>query len=59
MDKEELIKYEMPIIAEFISIGWLQTLLAWYIGNKVNRKLRRYSKRLAREAFLRHKNIIS
>jgi hypothetical protein len=53
MTPEELIKYELPSFAEFISIGWMQTILGWYYGRKVRRKIRRYNKRLKREEFIK------
>lgn len=53
MDKEELLKYEMPTIAEFVSIDCLQTLLAIYLSWKINRKLHRYYKRKDREEFIK------
>jgi len=52
MDKKELIIYEMPSIAEFISIGWIQTIVAKYVAWKVNRKMARYAGRLIREQFI-------
>lgn len=51
MNKEELIKYEAPYIAEFVN-GWLGTLIAKYIVWKINKKLRRYNKRIEREKFV-------
>lgn len=53
MTTEELIKYEMPTAFEFISVGWMQNIAAWYIGHKVNRKIRRYNQRLKREEFIK------
>jgi len=53
MKKEELIKYELPSLAEFVSIGWLQTIIAWYYAKKVNRKFARYEKRLKREDWIK------
>lgn len=52
MDTEELLKYEMPIIAEFISIGWIQTIVAKYVAWKVHNKLIRYRERKEREVFI-------
>lgn len=49
MKPEELIKYELPTIAEFVSIGWLQNIIAWYYAKKINRKWARYQKRIARD----------
>jgi len=45
MTKEELILYEMPFFVEFISINWLQDIIARYIGWKVNRKFNRFARR--------------
>lgn len=53
MNKEELIQYELPGIAEYISIDWLQTIIARYSSWKINRKLRRYYKRKDREKYIR------
>ena len=52
---EDLVTYEMPTIAEFIAIGWLQTICARYLAWKVNRKIRRYNKRIEREQYLKSK----
>jgi len=56
MDKRELVIYESPLIAEFISIGWIQNIVAYFIARKVSRKMRRYNKRKAREAFFNNFN---
>jgi len=53
MNTKELLKYEMPSIAEYCSIGWIQNIIAWCTAKKINRKTRRYNARLAREAFVR------
>ncbi len=53
MKKEDLVLYEMPTIAEFVSIGWMQTIIVHYIAWKVNRKIRRWNKRIEREEFIR------
>lgn len=52
METKELIKYELPNWVEFISIGWMQDIIAYYYGKKVNRKWHRYLKRQAREKYL-------
>lgn len=52
MNKEELLVYEMPAIAEFVSIGWMQTIIAKYVAWKVNRKVERYNYRARRKALL-------
>jgi hypothetical protein len=49
MEKKEILKYEAPFIAEFISIGWMQDVIARYIAWKVNRKWKRYLYREDRE----------
>jgi len=51
MKKKDLIGYEMPTVAEFISFNWGQEIIARYIAWKVNRKYKRYMKRLARARF--------
>ena len=53
MKKEELLKYEMPSIAEYISIAWMQKIVARYCAWKINRKWRRYENRQKREKFLK------
>lgn len=47
----ELLKYELPSWTELCSIKWIQSIIAWYYSKKVNRKFKRYQKRLAREKF--------
>lgn len=56
MKANELIKYELPPITEYISNRWLQGLIGKYYGRKVIKKLERYKKRLQREEWL---NIIN
>lgn len=51
MKKDELIIYELPSWAELCSIGWVQSLIAFWYARKVNRKFIRYQKRLARAKF--------
>ena len=53
MEKLDLGMYEAPSIAENISIGWMQELMARYIAWKVNRKWKRYEVRLARNKFFK------
>lgn len=53
MTKEELLEYEMPSIAEYVSIGWLQTILARYTAKTVNRKVARWNRRQERKEFIR------
>jgi len=53
MEKKEILKYEAPFIAEFISIGWMQDVIARYIAWKVNRKWKRYLYREDREKWVR------
>lgn len=52
MNEEELLKYELPSISEYISIGWMQEIIARLTANRINRKLRRYKKRKEREEFI-------
>ena len=59
MKKEELILYESPTIAEFISLDWLQEIIAKYLAWKINRKWARYQYRLARHEFFNQKIICS
>lgn len=53
-DKEMrmLLKYELPSIAEYCSISWIQEVIARYPAMKIDRKWVRYQKRLQREKFL-------
>ncbi len=50
---EDLLAYEMYSISEWVSIGWMQTILARLLAWKVNRKIARYNKRLAREDWIK------
>jgi len=52
MDIDKLLKYEMWSIAEWVSWGWLQNIIAKLVAIKINRKLRRYNKRIEREKFV-------
>jgi hypothetical protein len=52
LKKEDLLFYEAPTITEFLSFRFLQDVMARYIAWKINRKWRRYEKRLAREEFI-------
>ena len=54
MKKEKLVMYEMPVIAEFISIGWMQSIVGHYVAWKVNRKMKRWKKRIERKEFLKN-----
>ncbi len=51
-DKEMLLKYELPSIAECCSVDWIQDIIARYTAMKINRKWARYQKRLKRERFI-------
>lgn len=53
MNKEELLKYELPSISEYCDFEWMQTLVGRYSAWKVNKKIRRYNKRKEREEFIR------
>ena len=46
MNEEELCLYELPTWAEFVGIGWIGDLIAKWLAWTVNRKLRRYERRL-------------
>jgi len=48
----DLIMYEMPLIAEFISINWLQNILAKYTAHKVTKKMARFNKRVDRKELI-------
>jgi len=50
---EDLVRYETPVIAEFISTGWIQDILAKHLARKVSRKIARYNKRIDRDNFLK------
>lgn len=45
--RKDIILYEMPSWAEYVPFSWMQDLVAWYIAKTVNRKMRRYEKRIA------------
>lgn len=49
----ELLKYETPSIAEFVSWEWLQNIISRYLAWKINRKLKRYNMRCTREEWLK------
>lgn len=53
MTKKELMTYEAPTITEYISIDLLQKVLGKYVAWKINRKLKRYQKRLEIELFIK------
>lgn len=56
MTTEELLKYEMSSVVEYVSWDWLQEIIAKYYAKKVTRKLQRYRYRKQREVLF--KNII-
>lgn len=53
MTPEKLIRYELPSWTEYCSIGWVQSIIAWYYGKKTMRKWYRYQNRLKREVWLK------
>ncbi len=52
MKKEEALLYDLPSIVEYVSWGWLQTILARYVAWKVTRKINRYNKRIERKKWI-------
>lgn len=52
MSIKELLLYEMPTIGEYISIKWIQDIIARYLAWNTQRKYDRYlrRKRLMRRA---------
>ncbi len=58
MNPIELIKYELPRWIESCSNKYIQNVVAWYYGKKVNRKWRNYLERCSREKYLKEKNLI-
>jgi hypothetical protein len=52
MTIQELTLYETPKITEFISIKWIQNLIAIYVAKKVLRKVKRYNSRLKMKEFV-------
>lgn len=48
----ELLIYEMPWYAYYVSNNFLQTILAKHTARKVNRKMKRYEKYYAMKAFI-------
>lgn len=55
MTKEELLNYEMPTYAEYISWDWLQNIIAKRLARKINRKIKRYNTRVERIKYLKSK----
>lgn len=53
MEKKELLVYECPSIAEYVSFNWGQSIIGKYLSYKINRKIKRYNKRIKREQFLK------
>jgi len=53
MKIEELLIYECPSIAEYISFNWVQNIVAKYLSYKINRKLNRYNNRIERSEMLK------
>lgn len=53
MTTEELLEYEMPTWVEFVSIGWMQTIIGRCIARKVNRKIARWNRRQERKMFIK------
>jgi hypothetical protein len=52
MKKEDLTVYEVPSIAEYVSISWMQDIIARYTAWRVNTKWNRYVRRLERQKFI-------
>ncbi len=52
-EKDFLVMYEMPNIAEFIPWHWLQKIVASHVAWKVNRKIKRFEKRKNMKEFLK------
>lgn len=53
--KDFLLIYELPTMAEFISVGWMQQIIANHLAHKINRKMKRYNNRPFRKAELRER----
>jgi hypothetical protein len=53
MTKAELLLYDLPPWAEYVRIGWLQTIIGRALAWHVLRKWTRYQRRLAWAAQLR------
>lgn len=49
MNKIEILMYEIPWYAEYVSWGWLQNIISKRVADKVNRKYARYERRKIRE----------
>ena len=58
MNKIDLVLYETPAIAKYISIGWIQNILAKYVAKKVNRKVKRYEDTIKTKEYLKAKGYI-
>lgn len=50
---DDLLTYEAPSIGEWISIDWIQNIIARYLARKINRKIKRYNARIKREQYIR------
>lgn len=52
-NQEELVMYELPSISEYISIGWMRTIIARYCAFKIKRKMIRYKNRVDLDNFIK------
>ena len=59
MKKEDLTIYEVPSIAEHISISWVQDIIARYTAWRVNTKWNRYVRTLERQKFIESCEILN
>jgi hypothetical protein len=61
MNQKDILLYELPSIAEYTSVSWAQTVIAKYTSRKVNRKWKRYQKRLLHAKIvtqMKHDNLV-
>lgn len=54
MNTTELIKYELPWYAEYVSNGWLQDIIAKRCSKRIMKKLARYNRRIKLEEFAKN-----
>lgn len=52
MKVRELLEYDTPAIAEYISWRWLQNIMARYVAWKIKRKIKLYNFRQKRKEYL-------
>lgn len=41
----DLLVYESPSIAEWVSINWMQEAIGWFLARRIESKIKRYNRR--------------